>query len=78
MQATTIKVARMEVGDNWDPEPGAWRRMAAVLHNTRHVEVTAEPVKLGSGSVGGYKIADLTGTTKSSLSPPRRRNQGLC
>src|SRR5665213_1624202 len=43
--------------------------MAAVMHNTRHVEVTPEPVKLGSGLLAGYKIAHLTGTTKLTLTP---------
>ncbi|HWE04683.1 MAG TPA: DUF4159 domain-containing protein, partial [Tepidisphaeraceae bacterium] len=65
-----IKVARLEVGDNWDPEPGAWRRLAAVMHNKRHVEISPEPVKLGAGLLAGYKIAHLTGTTKLSLSAP--------
>jgi hypothetical protein len=66
-----IKVARISAGDNWDPEPGAWRRLAAVMHNTRHVEIKAEPVKLGAGLLAGYKIAHWTGTTRLILTPPQ-------
>ena len=67
-----IKLARIEVGDNSDPEPGAWRRLSAVLHNTRHVDVKPEPVKLGAGLLANYKIADLTGTTKMILTAEQR------
>jgi hypothetical protein len=38
------------------------------MHNTRKVDVTAEPVKLGEGHLASYKIAHLTGTTKLALS----------
>ena len=31
----TIKLARLQYAGNWDPEPGGWRRLAAVLHNTQ-------------------------------------------
>ncbi|HET6246551.1 MAG TPA: DUF4159 domain-containing protein [Tepidisphaeraceae bacterium] len=67
-----IKVARLDVGDNPDPEPGAWRRLSAIMHNTRHVDVKTETVKLGSNMLAGYKIADLTGTTKLVLSAAQR------
>ena len=59
-------MARLELGDNWDPEPGAWRRLAAVLHNQQHVGISADPVKVEPGSLASYKIAVLTGTTKWS------------
>jgi hypothetical protein len=63
-----IKVARIQLGDNWDPEPGAWRRLAAVLHNQRKVELAVDPVKLGAGQLAGYKVAHLTGTTRLKFS----------
>jgi len=68
----TLRVARLEVGDNWDPEPGAWNRMIAVLHNEAKVAVTVTRVKLEPGSLAPYKVAHLTGTTKIKLSDDQR------
>src|SRR5262249_26334154 len=42
-----IKIARIEAGENFDPEPGGWRRIAAILHNSRRIDLRAEPVKIG-------------------------------
>lgn len=67
-----IKVARVQAGENWDPEPGAWRRLSAILHNNRHVDIKPEPVKLGDGKLADYKIAALTGTTKLILNANQR------
>jgi hypothetical protein len=67
-----IKIARLDLGDNSDPEPGAWRRVSAILHNTRHIDLKPESVKVGAGSLASYKIADLTGTTKIILSADQR------
>ena len=33
----TIKLARLQYAGNWDPEPGGWRRLAAVLHNSQKI-----------------------------------------
>ncbi|HSZ56856.1 MAG TPA: DUF4159 domain-containing protein [Tepidisphaeraceae bacterium] len=57
-----IKVARLMVGDNPDPEPGGWRRLAAVLHNKSHIDLTTFPAKPGDGLLAATKIAHLTGT----------------
>ncbi|MDB5333243.1 MAG: Prenyltransferase and squalene oxidase repeat protein [Phycisphaerales bacterium] len=67
-----IKLARLEVGDNPDPEAGAWVRQAAVMHNTQHVDVVPTMVKLGEGKLAGYKVAHLTGTSKVILSAAQR------
>jgi hypothetical protein len=67
-----IKLARIEAGDNPDPEPGAWVRQSAVMHNEQHVDILPEPVKLGEGKLAGYKIAHLTGTSKVILSAAQR------
>jgi hypothetical protein len=67
-----IKLARLEVGDNPDPEPGAWVRQAAVMHNTQHVDVVPTMVKLGEGKLAEYKVAHLTGTSKVILSAAQR------
>jgi hypothetical protein len=68
----TLRVARLEVGDNWDPEPGAWNRMTAVLHNQAKVGVTVTPVKLEPDALAAFKVAHLTGTTKISLTDGQR------
>jgi hypothetical protein len=49
--AVRVKVARLMVGDNPDPEPYGWRRLAAVLLNTAKVGAVVEPVKLGEGKL---------------------------
>jgi hypothetical protein len=68
-----IKLARLEYTGNWNPEPGGWRRLAAVMKNASLASVTAEPVKLGTGKLKGYKVAHLTGTTKFKLNDAARK-----
>ena len=68
-----IKVARLEYAGNWNPEPGGWRRLAAVMKNAGLANLTAEPVKLGTGKLKDYKVAHLTGTTRFKLSEPQRK-----
>ncbi|MDB5353591.1 MAG: A-macroglobulin complement component [Phycisphaerales bacterium] len=67
-----IKLARLEAGDNPDPEPGAWTRQSAILHNEQHIDIFPEPVKLGEGKLAGYKVAHLTGTAKVILTTEQR------
>jgi hypothetical protein len=62
-----IKVARIEYAGNWNPEPGGWRRLSAVMHNQSETDLAIESVKLGSGKLTGFPVAHLTGTTKFSL-----------
>jgi len=47
----TVKIARLQYDGNWDPEPGGWRRLAAVLHNSRKTRLQVETVKLGDGTL---------------------------
>ncbi len=68
-----LKVARLETDGNWDPEPGAWRRLSAVMHNQFGTDVAAEPVKLGAGKLADYKIASLTGTSKVIFNAAQRQ-----
>jgi hypothetical protein len=68
----TIKVARLEYSGNWNPEPGGWRRLAAIFHNNKKTTLDAEPVKLGTGALKGFKIAHLTGTTKFRFEDAQR------
>ena len=72
--ANTIKVARLEYAGNWDPEPGGWARLDAVLSNTYGTGVEIAAVKLGDGKLaGGYKVAHLTGTARFKLTEPQRK-----
>ncbi len=73
------KVARLTWNGNWDPEPGGWRRLTAILHNQKDGDITPEPIVLGEGKldVAAYPIAHLTGTgqialTKEQLADLRR------
>jgi hypothetical protein len=71
--APTVQVARLMVGDNPDPEPGGWRRLAAVLNNEDKIGITVNDVKLGEGKLAGNKIAHLTGTTDFTLSAAQKK-----
>jgi hypothetical protein len=62
-----VKVARIEYAGNWNPEPGGWRRLGAVMHNQHETDLAVESVKLGSGKLTGFPVAHLTGTTKFAL-----------
>ncbi len=63
----SLKVARLLIGDNADPEPGGWRRLHNLLHNSYKTEVLVQPVKLGEGKLSGSRLAHLTGTTRFTL-----------
>jgi hypothetical protein len=70
----TIKIARLNYGPGWNPEPGGWRRLAALMHNRDGVDLDVTPVPLGDGSLpaGGYTIAHLTGTAALTLTAAAR------
>jgi hypothetical protein len=69
----TVKVARLDHGANWDPEPGGWRRLAAVMHNQHKTDLSVQAIKLGEGKLDkSFAIAHLTGTAKFTLSAPAR------
>ena len=71
--ARTVSVARLQYAGNWDPEPGGWRRLSAIMHNDHSTDLKVETVRLGDGKLSGnYKLAHLTGTTKITLSPAAR------
>src|SRR5207249_2663773 len=71
--SSTIAMARLQYDGNWDPEPGGWRRMAAILHNTQKIDLKIEPVKLGADKLKGQKIAHLTGTSELKLDDAARK-----
>lgn len=68
-----IRIARLMVGDNPDPEPGGWPRLAAIMQNDHRIHLDIVSIKLGSGQLAKYKIADLTGTTRLVLSDDQRK-----
>jgi Domain of unknown function (DUF4159) len=72
----TIRIARLFHDGNWNPEPGGWRRLAAVMHNHDVVDLdVALGIHPGDGSLrsGEFDVAHLTGTTIFSLSDNSRR-----
>jgi hypothetical protein len=75
-----LRVARLLAGDNADPEPWGWKRMAAVMLRDAKIGLTSEPIKLGDGKLTfaamggatGYQAAHLSGTGKFVLSTKQR------
>jgi hypothetical protein len=69
----SINLARLEYASNWDPEPGGWRRLGAIMHNTFRTGLKVTPVKLGDGRLSAdYKVAHLTGTGRLMLNEKAR------
>jgi hypothetical protein len=62
-----LALARIQYADNWDPEPGGWRRLMAILNNRHDLDLQVDAVQLGAGKLAGYKIAHLTGTTRFTM-----------
>ncbi len=62
-----VKLARLQYAGNWDPEPGGWRRMSAILHNSEKLDLQVETVTIGTGALPNYKLAHMTGTTAFNL-----------
>jgi len=62
-----IKIARLQYPGMWDPEPGGWRRLAAIMHNQGRAELSVETVDLANGKLAGYQIAHITGTYAMKL-----------
>jgi len=67
-----MKVARLDVGTNPDPEPAGWRRMAGIMHNDYKIDLKPELVKPAALSSGGYKVANLTGVGKFTFAADER------
>jgi hypothetical protein len=67
-----IKVARIKYHGNFDPEPGGWRRLAAVMHNASQGELAADLVSPESAKLDGFDVAHLTGTVEFALTPAER------
>lgn len=65
-----LKVARLNVGDDPDPEPAGWARIGAILHNRYRLDVKTDFVK--PEAVAGHDVAHLTGTGRFTLTPAQR------
>lgn len=68
----TIRLARIDHAGNWDPEPGGWRRIAAVMRNEDKVQLSVNSLKLAPGALNGHAVAHLTGTGSFVLEPAAR------
>jgi hypothetical protein len=69
-----LYVARLQFPGNWDPEPAGWRRMTALLHNEKTVDLDVRTVDLSEGRIEpGFDLAVLTGTGGFVLSDVARR-----
>ncbi|HEY8747575.1 MAG TPA: DUF4159 domain-containing protein, partial [Tepidisphaeraceae bacterium] len=65
-----IRLARLDLGDNPDPEPGGWTHLAAVMRNRFKIELQTDFVK--PEELGGYKVAHLTGSGALALTTAQR------
>jgi hypothetical protein len=52
-----LRVARLSYAGNWDPEPGGWRRLAAVVRNQDKIDLKIDAVALGEGKLIGAAAA---------------------
>ncbi len=69
-----VVVGRLKYAGNWDPEPGGWRRLGAVLHNRFKTDLDVRTVELGHDPLkaDAVQILHLTGTTPVRLSGPQQ------
>jgi hypothetical protein len=67
-----LVVARIKYGGIWDPEPGGWRRMTAILNNRDRVGLKLLTVEPAKDSFGAARVAYLTGIGKFKLSDEAR------
>ncbi|CAN5368387.1 DUF4159 domain-containing protein [soil metagenome] len=67
-----VSLARLKYAGNWNPEPGGWVQMAALLHNDHKIDLKVKTVQLGDDSLKEFKIAHLTGTGSFTLSGKQR------
>jgi hypothetical protein len=56
-------IVRLRYAGNWDPEPGGWDRLSAVMHNQKKVDLKIIPFDLSDKPIPTCTIAHITGTT---------------
>ena len=64
-----VRIAGLEYGGNWNPEPSAWTRYANWFQRQTSYKLDVGTVKLNDLKPGGAPIAVLTGTAKQAWSP---------
>lgn len=71
---STIKVGRGQYKGQWDPEPGGWTRLKAVMLNQNSVGLDVQPVDLTKGQIPtDIKVLHLTGTVPLELDDAARQ-----
>ncbi len=66
--ASTVKIGRLQYAGNWNPEPGGWKRLSNVMHNTMSVALDVSTIDLSKAATfTDHKILHLTGTGKFTL-----------
>jgi hypothetical protein len=60
--ATSIEMARLHYPGNWDPEPGAWPRMARKFEWETGVRLGITALDLDELTLDKFRVAHLTGT----------------
>jgi hypothetical protein len=69
----TLTVARLKYAGSWDPEPGGWRRMTALLNNRDRIGLKVVPTDPSvPDSLKSAKIAHLTGVGRFKLADEAR------
>ncbi len=61
-------VGRLKYPDNWDPEPGGWRALAATVHNRDRLALTVKTVT-PADDWAGLSLVHLTGTETVKFLP---------
>jgi len=70
--ARRLVVGRLKVGDNWDPEPGGWRRITNLLANDFNLFCEVRPVTATPADLSRVKLLHWTGTTAVKLTDAER------
>lgn len=71
--ARRMTVGRLKIGDNWDPEPGAWRRLSTLLANDFRLFVEVKAVEPSPAQLAGVKLLHWTGTSRVTLTDAQRK-----
>src|SRR4029079_18790677 len=70
----TLKIARLQHDFNSNPEPGGWQRLSNLLHNTDHLDLQIDTIKLGDGKLTdkACPLAHLTAAGRMTLTDQER------
>jgi hypothetical protein len=63
----TVRLARLQYDGNWDPEPGAFRRLAKILRAKASVDLIVDPVVIADLDVNKNPVAHLTASEPLKL-----------